>query len=445
MPTLLHGTLRLARAEGTAAGVRFMDHLESDGPETVVDPQGLPAAEITLRAFRDPAARAGYVAALSEHGGNAVAWVESPERAGPPMLLVVRFDRPPREGATLDEAIPLVGGPEGLSAAYAQRRDRAISEEARQAERNEIEAIWATETAALRKLNAILTATGREGIEFFLQDISDRMGSVRLWREGDALRLGWNPIRAAFAGDLAREWKAGMERLGIVDYGPKGFGMPVERLDEASFSALREARLGLNGLFGALSDKANRRKRIEALAANPAGVRTVERAAAGLLVMSCEKLAPCGQMSPRSRRAQVVSRSLVSSLVQDGMLRPLWGKWDDGFNAVGRRAPVIYGVTEFGRAFVEGRKEEAAAGVRLRPGDPEVLPFDDLDEALGSLAETLRDTAPPLEAEPFDGRVPLASDYDTWGRIFAEALAGRLRLSPDGRSVDEEALGVKPA
>ena len=42
----------------------------------------------------------------------------------------------------------------------------------------------------------------------------------------------------------------GMERLGLVDYGRNGFGIPVDRLDKATFSALRDARLELDALFG---------------------------------------------------------------------------------------------------------------------------------------------------------------------------------------------------
>lgn len=443
----LHGTLGLARAEGSATGLRFLGHDEPLGPEVAIGVGDLPDAELTLRAFVDDSARAGYVAALAEQVGNAVAWLETPPGAGPPLLLIARFDRPRREGSTLEEAIPLVGEVPGVAAAYGERRARAFRDRERREEADAIALKWSRELAEVRGIGGMLLASDLNRLEFIFPG-SDILGSVWLTKVDGGLHLGWNPIKARFEGDLRDEWEAGFRRLGLSETAGAGLGIVVAGLDVDAKNRIKAVKEGLASLMHTLGDRENRRRRIDRAASDGNALRVLERAAAGLLVMAVEKFAPCGQMSPRSRKAQTVAMSLVVSLVNDGLLEPLWGRWDDGARTSGRRAPSLYAITDTGRALVEGRMSDAAEGVRLRPGDRWLgsdggARFEDLGEAMAYVASGVPEPLRPVEPEiPVVG-VPRAADFDAWGWLVSEAVAGRILLSPDGRSFDDASPGYR--
>lgn len=150
-PVSVHGVWPLVLDPESPGGIRFAD-LEADAPaDCVRDPADLPALWLGLRAFASPEARDAWCEAAAEFGGNAVHATPLAEDAIPAALLI-RYDREPLSGATLEERVAFAGSrPARATSVRSDLRMRRAHDR----RRSTLGKAWATELAAAAAVEGV--------------------------------------------------------------------------------------------------------------------------------------------------------------------------------------------------------------------------------------------------------------------------------------------------
>lgn len=437
----VHGTLPLAKAED--GSLRFWSPDDQEPGTPVLVPGDLPDAELTLRVFPDAAMRAGYVAALKEHGGNAIDTVLGPPAFTPPILLVVRHDRPRVHADGLDGAIALSGAPPGLADDYSRTISfRASSREQRErGERNR--KAWEPVSRVAGKHGAFLIKVEDGHVEFLPRN-SRRI--LRVTRTDAGYRLGWDPILSRLPEELDAQWRKALADLGLSFAGAElGFHVDADAFDESSVSRFVEVQGEVEGVRERLDGILRRREIVEGFRKNPSVARIFSRMAHGAPIL-WSRGSPAAQMSERSLRPQSTAGTLVAELLGRGLLDVLW----EAGPGVGSGLSILWH-SPAGKAFAEGRYEDAVEGV-LTHGRHGARPTGDLagaidsirddltEDALETLARTLPDA---MKGYPDEGRFPGSLDYGRWGALIHGALVGGIDLDEGARCYSTAAPAVR--
>jgi hypothetical protein len=450
-PRILHGTLGLAPDPRSPIGLRFVGIGEDPAPASVTLPSELPDAALLLRAFGDARERDGYVAALSETGGNTFSWIEGPAHGRlPPLLLVARWDRPRHPGETLEEAIPLVGAA-GAGAAYAVEHDRAGRDAALRTERARVRASWSGETRILSSDPGImLTDEDAGGVRF----VSTRTGAAcELTRGPEGHRVSFS-LRYGNPAPDTPGWReaAAAAGCGIDASGRISAGVPAlaagwaERLD-ATVSRLSVAAQ-------ALGDLSRAEGIVDRILADANAMRALACAVRGNPILQSNPGSPLLQASLRPGASRRVSGTALGELERAGLVEPVLTPPGNG---AWLRCPVVWVATALGAALAEGDRAAVVRGVSERPRVPERWqPARGIGHADGDPADVLAGIGARLApadlsrlagvagAAGLDGTVlPAGSDAERWLAPIAGMVSGAFRPGPGGRleAVDPAADG----
>lgn len=418
----IHGTLPLVR--GLDGTYRFWAPNDSGEGEPVKVPADLPDAEITLRVFPDIPHRKGYVAALREHGGNAIDTVASPDGFLPPVLLVIRHDRRLVHGDDLDGSIALVGEIPGLERAYSKTIDyqASLRRSAEEGDRNRT--AWASVSRVVSRHGVFIMDMTSEHVDFLPRD-ARRL--CRLSRKDEGYHLAWQPILLNLADDLKGEWDDHLARLGLRFTSGGYLGYDLPELTDEQFTRAVDVQREVESIQSRFGETMRRRETVARFAANPAVVKLLSRMLAGFPVLMGHRGGTAAQISPRSLKAQGVAGTLVWDLHRKGLLDPVW------INEGGRAKGLsVFWLTDAGKALAEGRHADATEGVVLMAG-PTPPSSASFEEAMQGIVE---DLAPGVldaldevfEAAPGESGMPGCLNYDAWGAIVLGAMLGRVHL-----------------
>ena len=427
-PTLVHGLVRLLKDDTSPAGLAFAPHGKAEG--AISDPRDLPDAEVSLRLFVDPVERAGYQAALTEVGGNAVSTVFLPGTSSTPTgLLVIRHDRGPRDGTTLDEVIELRGAGPNTRSAFERMRAAAEEDLARNVAFGEALRAWSSEASFVRSIpRAIVSEIAESGITFHCDQ-----NQFRTTREGGRLVVSWAPLVMRWEDDIEARWRDGIAGLGVALPGGR-IGVTGEDAAETVPRALTAARElavlsdRLMRLHGTRREIANVRREDGKLLGAVAAGHAVTTAFGGKTL----------RYSPRAKAAVPESGAAASRLVSLGLLEKL-GQASDGTPP----RPVLYVITEAGLALAAGDRETAARLAAERPrliGKPRPVDLQEAVDALrsGDADAFDADHFPSVEEDASLERLVRSSeDSPEWPAVLTALASDAYRLSDEGTLVKD--------
>lgn len=443
-PLSPHGILPLVRDQHASAGVRFAV-IGRDAPDAcVVRPTQLPDAEMTLRIFADPAELRGYVAALAEHGGNAV----SVEVAAPghtqPVALIVRHDRPARSGSTLDDVIALVGTMKGADQ-FAKRRRQALERIASDRRTAHLAALWSRETDVLMSIpGTYLIGKNADGSHLEFMPSGTGAPMMRLIRGPKGVAIGADIVRARFHDADMPEWERAVADAGMSDLGRGVLATAPGSIDADSVSRAIASSAALAQKARELGDLSHKRAAADRVRANGKLMTMLDRLAQGCVICWEGPGHQGWQLSPVSGTAVPWSGALVREAMKLGLVEH---GWRSTASVHVESCPGLVLPTRAGLSFLQGKATALEFRTDHFPAAPNAAETIDAFSYLRRNAgmfdpDALERIADISQSElPADGSVLTESvsceanpRAAKWTAIAAAALAGRATCD-EGRLV----------
>lgn len=348
----IHGLWPLTLDAAAPGGLRFAN-LGADRPEDCLrSPEGLPDAEISIRTLVGAEARDAWIAAVAEFAGNGVVAVPGPYNYvnGVQPVLVMRFDRDRRTGATLEEAVPLLRDLE----VYKNRdhrpepseigrgwRSRYIERLAENAKRDAFVANWRSERAVLHASKRVSDMSSPERADRLRFQFDPPFGvELRLERVPTGVRVvlearGMNDL----VGSNAAAWRIAAEARGWDAAAPATPFLDLPVFDE---DALGRVEGDVDVLLKSISRLTRLSASWKVLAAACADAETLKmlrRLAMGLPVASTLYRDPAAQISPRTCSPVTVAGTRVEKAFLSDLIEPVW--WRDRYPKDPRRTTPV--------------------------------------------------------------------------------------------------------
>ncbi len=326
------GVWPLVRDVGAPGGLRFA-RVGEDLPEGCVSsPSDLPEAEVTVRTFAEPEAARAWAEAAVEFGGNAV----SASHMGRPLpaALVMRFDRGPRPGTTLDEVVSVSGV--GTNAAMA--RDQAASQARSREGLISWERAWADVRAAVEAMPDRLSyprdielarSRGHLSLEVAGGAVVD---DLHMMHTDAGTRMGLRDRASAFGGregitgeaDLDAALVARAAAVGLEVDGSE-FVRTVRRADAAAIGALLEDVEALSTHVRAARSLAGDRSRLRSVLADDRCMRVLRDVDRGLPLATSDRGISVHQVNDWNGFARKLDHGNWEGwLWQAGLIEPVW-------------------------------------------------------------------------------------------------------------------------
>jgi hypothetical protein len=368
----VHGLWPLALDAAAPGGLRFAN-LGADRPEDCLrSPEGLPDAEISIRTLVGAEARDAWIAAVSEFAGNGVVAVPGPYNYvnGVQPVLVMRFDRDRRTGATLEEAVPLLRDlevykirdhrpePSEIGRGWRSRYLERLAENAR---RDAFVANWKSERAVLHASKRVSDLSTPERADRLRFQFDPPFGvELRLERVPTGVQVvlearGMNDL----VGTYAAAWRIAAEARGWNASSPAAPTLDLPVFDEDGLARVEGDVDVLLQSVKRLTRLSASWKIVAAACTDAETAKMLKRLAMGLPVASSRVGDPAAQISPRTCAPVTVAGARVEKAFLAGLIEPVW--WRDRYpkdprRQIGVPTPfnmegIAWGLTATGRAL----------------------------------------------------------------------------------------------